>query len=333
MEYSKRLGSISGEQFQKALDKFSLGRFIKAEAVPFGNFGQNVFITSTKGKFVLRGKPHYKWQFKSEQIVAKLLHEQTSVPVPWPYLVDTEEDIFGWSYVIMPKMPGLQLSDKTVRSKFSKEDIKEIAKALGRNLLNIHTVKWGFCGKYDHETDKIEPFEKPFFTWLSERIFDFLDKSASYNKNTTGDDVQWVKSLLAKSQGSLDEKFSPTLVMQDYKEGNLTVDKISDEWIVTGVFDLMETYFGHQEADLSRTFIEYKREDEELAYLFLKSYFENTTMKIGFSKRFPVFIVLDRSIIWEWAQRNGKMWWQENLTFREWCEPFCELNTNKLIVS
>jgi len=70
MEYSKRLGSISNEQFQKALDKFSLGRFVEAEPVPFGNFGQNVFITSTKGKFVLRGKPHYKWQFKSEQIVA-----------------------------------------------------------------------------------------------------------------------------------------------------------------------------------------------------------------------------------------------------------------------
>lgn len=333
MEYSKRLGSISDEQFQKALDRFSLGRFIKAEAIPFGNFAQNVFVTSTKGKFVLRGKPHYKWQFKSEQLVAKLLHEQTSVPVPWPYLIDTEEDIFGWSYVIMPKMPGLQLADKTVRSKFSKEEIKEVAEALGKNLSNIHKVKWGFCGKYDQDTDKIEPFEKPFFTWLSERIFEFLDKSTSYNKNTTEDDKLWVRQLLADSEKYFSINFPPTLVVQDYKEGNMTVDKVDNNWVVTGVFDLMETYFGHQEADLSRTFIEYKWEKEELAYIFLNSYFENVSIESGFFKRFPVFIVLDRSIIWEWAQRNGNMWWQENLSFREWCEPFCELKTKMLIIS
>lgn len=45
--YSQRLGVISDQQFQAALDRFHLGHFIKAEAIPFGSFGQNVFVTST----------------------------------------------------------------------------------------------------------------------------------------------------------------------------------------------------------------------------------------------------------------------------------------------
>lgn len=46
-EYSKHLGIISDDQFQSALDRFDLGKFVQAEPIPFGLFGQNVFLTST----------------------------------------------------------------------------------------------------------------------------------------------------------------------------------------------------------------------------------------------------------------------------------------------
>lgn len=79
MFYSQRLGEITIQQFQ-------------AEAVPYGNFGQNVFLTSTTGKYVFRGKPHYDWQFASEQFMANLFHEKTSIPVPYPYYLSRT----GW---------------------------------------------------------------------------------------------------------------------------------------------------------------------------------------------------------------------------------------------
>ena len=66
MNYSRRLGEISPHQFQKALDHFDLGMFVQAEPIPFGLFGQNVFVSSTKGEFVLRGNPHFSWQFPTE---------------------------------------------------------------------------------------------------------------------------------------------------------------------------------------------------------------------------------------------------------------------------
>ena len=52
-EYSKHLGLLSHEQFQMALNRFGLGKFLHAEPIPFGLFGQNVFVTSTEGEFVL----------------------------------------------------------------------------------------------------------------------------------------------------------------------------------------------------------------------------------------------------------------------------------------
>src|SRR5947208_2818799 len=107
--FSTRLGAISDDQFQAALDHFELGTFIKAEPIPFGLFGQNVFVTSTTGAYVLRGSPHFSWQFPTEQFYIQQLRERTQVPVPWPYLIDLAQDIFGWSYVLMPRLAGLQL--------------------------------------------------------------------------------------------------------------------------------------------------------------------------------------------------------------------------------
>ena len=57
--YLQRLGKISPKQFQAALARFGLGDFIQAERVAHGWFGQNVFVTSSQGEFVLRGVPHY----------------------------------------------------------------------------------------------------------------------------------------------------------------------------------------------------------------------------------------------------------------------------------
>ena len=62
-EYTKRLGNISDEQLQCALNDIDLGKFLHAEPIPVGRFGQILFMTSTVGDFVLRDVPHDDWQF------------------------------------------------------------------------------------------------------------------------------------------------------------------------------------------------------------------------------------------------------------------------------
>jgi aminoglycoside phosphotransferase (APT) family kinase protein len=127
--------------------------------VPLGLFGQNVFLTSTRGAFVLRGAPHFPWQFPTEQFYAQQLHEHTRVPAPWPYLIEQAQDIFGWSYAIMPRLPGSQMSLMEAQRKLTREDQYEIAVALGENLALMHELSWPFPGRYNADTQSVQPFE------------------------------------------------------------------------------------------------------------------------------------------------------------------------------
>jgi len=61
----------------------------------------------------------------------RLLHEHTGAPVPWPYLYDEASDIFGWPYVIMPRMPGVCHSERTIREALAPEDQRQVAFAAG----------------------------------------------------------------------------------------------------------------------------------------------------------------------------------------------------------
>ena len=116
------MGTISPVRFQAALERWGLGDFVCAEAVSSGLFGQNVFVTSTQGEFVLRGVPHYAWQFPTERFFVEQMHEQTQTPVPHPYLLEPSTDIFGWAFAVMPRMVGISVLDETVASQLTPKD-------------------------------------------------------------------------------------------------------------------------------------------------------------------------------------------------------------------
>jgi hygromycin-B 7''-O-kinase len=169
-EYSERLGALSEEQIRAALDRFDLGAAAHAERIPFGNCGKNVFVTSTIGELVLRGPRRYPSQFPEVRLSARLLHERTSVPVPWPYLLDPSEDNFGWSYVLMPRMPGLQLTDPLAWDQPSAGDGHGIAEAIRETLAGLHTLTWPCTGEYDQATDTLQRLNAGHGEWVVSRI-------------------------------------------------------------------------------------------------------------------------------------------------------------------
>src|SRR5207237_8247160 len=97
---------------------------------------------------------------------------------------------------------------------------------------------------------------------------------------------------------ALDDTFTPCLVLEDYKRENLVVLHQGEGWRVSGVFDLMEVHFGDGEADLSRQYAMYLQEEAHLARVFLQGYLSQMTPRPGFLRRFPVYILLDRALIW-----------------------------------
>jgi len=322
-EYSRRLGNISDEQLRAALQRFGLGEFVCADPIPFGLFGQNLFVTSTQGEFVLRGAPHYDWQFPTEQFFVEQLHSKTHEPVPYPYLFDPSTDMFGWGFVIMPRMPGLQLADKQVASTLDWDDRREIARALARMLVEIQTLTWDHAGKYDPVTKSVQPFNLNYHVWVVACIRELLAEARGLNNHTPPSDAAWVESLIERVSDALHTPFQPCVVLEDYKEHNVVVERTADDWRVSGVFDLMTAHFGDGEADLARQVGSYLRERPALADEFVDAYLRAKPAEPGFAERQQLYMLYDSIIIWTfWQRQAGGLPEDKTLTFQQWATPF-----------
>ncbi len=329
-KYSERLSTITYAQFQRALDAFDLGRFLAAEPVGQGLFGQNVFLTSTQGEFVLRGKPHYDWQFPNERLFVDLLHARTRVPVPHPYRLCSDRSIFGWEFVIMPRLPGRNLADDPSEDAVPEAERREIAVAQGRTLAEAQRLTHPFCGRFDLDAGAIVPHAPDWATWFAGETLAYLERAASYNAKTPPGDLAWARDLVAGAVAAIDP-FPPTFCMQDYKPSNMVIGRVDGRWQVTGLFDLMEAGFGHPEADLARmwaVYVECGRAD--LAYAFLNAYLPATARVDRLVRRWPLFVLRERSLIWEYVQRTNGGWWDPAWTFRQWVERYLGIDPERL---
>lgn len=364
MIYSQRLGDIQDQSFQLALARFGLGDFVAAEAIPHGLFGQNVYLTSTKGEYVLRGNPLSGEQFETERFMAEQLHAKTPVPVAWPYLVEPSAELFGWPYIIMPRLSGLPLASPAVKATLSGRERIEIAAAMGATLAGLHQFQQPHPGIYDTETRTVRPLRATYVPpweitaaywddetdrhlssaeiyrrWIRSRIDFFLQRALETSDPTTGRttppaDVAWINAIFDEYSPALLEPFQPCFVMNDFKEGNTIAAKIAGRWRITGVVDLMEGYFGDGEADLSRILSEYKIGEpsaEERVHAFLEAYCRTQgkqAARPGFMKRFTIYLMMDQMILWAGGRQLG--WFDAFANFRSHCEQYLRVRTEIL---
>jgi len=61
--------------------------------------------------------------------------------------------------------------------------------------------------------------------------------------------------------------------------------------------------------------------------VFLQGYLSQTTPRPGFIRRFPVYMLLDRAIIWEFVHRRDPQWWDGERTFRDWASQYLSIET------
>ena len=322
-EYSKRLGVISPEQLQAALDRFDLGELRDATPAPGGLFGQIILLTTSTGAYAFRGHPH-PGQLRRERYVADLIHERTRVPIPWPYLVDERTDIFGWEYAQMPRMPGEQLADGDVRQRLTPDDRIGIARAMAECLASLHEASFERHGVFSDDSGRFEPAEKPYAEWFAAWTRWWLGRCREASSATTDADVEWVEQIIGEAHDALAQPFAPTFVHTDFKEGNAVATREGGGWRITGVFDHAETYLGDGEYDLARSYCDYMRVPG-LAGAFLETYFAQRPPRPGVVARLRHYVLHDRLIIWEYAQRNG-VWVRPGQSLRSWAEPFLQLH-------
>lgn len=322
-EYSQRLGVLSGAQLQSALDRFGLGELVDARAAPGGLFGQNVLLTSTSGQYVLRGHPHYDGQFEKERFFSRLIHERSGAEAPWPFLTEKSTEIFGWSYALMPLLPGEHLSDREVQRTLSRDDRVALARAMGAYLTLVQQAMWDVPAEYDHAADDLRPLALSYGDWFVERERERIERCRRHSTTaTTDEDVAWVGSLIAAARPSLVAPFAPSLVHTDYAEGNVVAERTGEGWRIGGVFDLGEAYMGDGEYDLARLACWYGMRGEPNLRAFCDAYTERRPPRPGFRERLALYFATDRLIFWEYGHRNNVWFTDPNQTFRMWAEPY-----------
>ncbi|WP_374020491.1 aminoglycoside phosphotransferase family protein [Paenibacillus thiaminolyticus] len=329
---SKSLGALTDSQLQRMLDRFGLGRLLRSAPTEHGVMKQTLFITSTAGEFVLKGNPLYPGQWKEEAYFIRHLHAKTGVNVPYPYLIDESDDIFGWSYALMPRLPGRHIQGPELLH--HEEDACAIAAELGRALLSLHGWKAEHPGEFDPDSGHIRPFADSYTAWLYGTIRYWLDDAAKYSV-ITDQDKKWVEQLLDNAQAAMDRLDSPAFVMGDFKPENVLVQQSDRGWEVSGVIDFTTSYFGDAIADLPKlTALYLERGEEEQAASFLSAYIgDSALLQEGFLERFRVHMLHQRLLRWGCAQAMKQVTWDPALSFSEWAEPYTEAAARLLRVN
>ncbi len=209
--YSQRLGAISDRQFEAVAARLNLGRFVAAAPTTSGLFGQNVFVTTTAGEFVLRGAPHWvkaphetawrredRWQFTKERFFASQLHARTNAPVPWPMLHDESSDILGWPYLVMPRMPGACFDERSIRKALTPQDRRDVAEALGVMLAEMQRLTGPFAGDFGITSIALEPYPSGFTRHVIDETRAIVNMAAQHG-TMTDDDHAWIDAAVTRA--------------------------------------------------------------------------------------------------------------------------------------
>lgn len=241
-----------------------------------------------------------------------------------PSLLEESEEIFGWNWAIMPRVPGISLVPEAGHQ-FPAEERWNQAASLGAALAALHTVTMETPAAYDRRRRGLEPLATPYGDYAAAHVRRLLRRCRQASPATTDADVSWVESVVSECLPAFEEPFTPCVVHLDYSENNAVLARDGGRWRVAAVVDWMTAEVGHPEADLCRSLAHYRSRDASEQRPFLEAYRAVHPEAPGFSERFPLLMLWERLLIWEYGQRNT-VWFPRGLTLRRWAEPFLNMS-------
>ncbi len=295
--YSERLGVIDSDQLHEACRRFELGAVERAEPATEGLWGQTILLTTTTGEFALRGNPTVEHQFRKERAVAAMIHDRASLAVSWPYLVDEDTDLFGWSYAVMPVLGGS--SGATLWESADDEGRLALAGAHGDALARLHEATFAAPGPYDPGQDRFVPCDD-YRTWTMERI-GLLRSLCRSAEALSREDERFIDGLLEACADALDDPFVPVLVHHDFSLANTTYVHTGAGYDPVGVFDLGEAHVGDGDEDLIRFLFRRRGEQRRT---FVRAYRRTDPAPAGAADRLALYALADLLFLWNVSTRT-----------------------------
>ncbi|QJC53484.1 aminoglycoside phosphotransferase family protein [Paenibacillus albicereus] len=309
---SPRLGETNGEQLQRMLDRHGLGRLLAWSRTGQGAMNQTLRIETDTGAYIFKGNPLYPGQLEEERWFSEQLATRTKLPLPVPYVMDERTDLFGWSYAIMPCLPGRHLGDLP-------DDGGEAgAQAAAEALRQIHAWTEPAFGEYDPRNGRIVPFEGGYFSWLSHRVLYWLKDAARFS-DIGAEDEAWAEGVLRQAELGFAKLQRASMCMGDFKPGNFLLEDEPGGMRLSGLFDLTNGYFGDPLADLPKLLVYYRsRGRHDRAARFLRACTEGMEADRGWEARLAVHLLHQNVLDWGCLKAMGAADWPEERTFRDW---------------
>jgi aminoglycoside phosphotransferase (APT) family kinase protein len=314
MTGARRLGEVSAVAIQRALDRFDLGTLEGIEPVPGGHFGQNVFLTTATGACVLRGNPFREGQFRTEGFFARLIAEHTSLttPLPWPH--DPSQDIFGWEYVLAPRLPGVVSHDPAMPVDRDRES--EIAFAQGVALAELQRDTFPEPALLGTGFDRLIPMPNGYRAWAMHLVDALRDRTPDLDDG----DLRRIAGIAEEADEERQRAFRPVICHADFHNANLALERIDGRWSVTGIIDLTSCHIGHPESDLARQWRMYAGWNPGLATAFLDGYRSHRTLERGWQTRLMFFVMYDCLKYWGFGKRRGDATWDPEWSFTDYLD-------------
>ena len=312
-------------QFSAAAARLGLGDFIAAEPIRTGLFGQNVFLTTSEGEFVFRGAPHWyggrrddRYQFAKEALFIRLVHEGTGAPAPWPPRYDPTSDIFGWPYLVMPRMPGTCFNERSIRKalaaarpprgrRFDRRDARAAAtphRAGRRRLRPRYRRARATCGRLWRPSDPLA---------VRRRRGRRQGRRDDWRRHGLDRD-------LARDARDLPAR-PVTFVHGDYKLDNMTVVERDGALASRRHLRLPHRPLRRLARDIVRAACAYLDTEPELAQVMIEAWRADGGDAAGLAPWLPLYVASERSSIWAgFVKRDARPAWSAGKTFRSWAE-------------
>jgi aminoglycoside phosphotransferase (APT) family kinase protein len=233
--------------------------------------------------------------------------------------VEESPAIFGWSFAVMPRLPG-----RAAPSSPGRDEGRAVAEALGAGLARLHELGGEPAGDYDLGADAIVPSAVSHRERVIARLHHWLGWCREAREGCVGDaDVRWIEAVLSARSAALDEPFEPCWVHHDWKDNNVLGESGAAGWRVTGVVDLMEGYCGDGEEDLVRCIALFARGDRGRIQRFTGAYRGVWPLRPGYEDRYRIYQLIDCLVLWQFGQKNA-LWFPPALSLRAFAEPLVE---------
>ncbi|WP_454192801.1 phosphotransferase family protein [Paenibacillus sp. Marseille-Q7038] len=312
---------------QKMLSRWDLGTLHSYKPTEHGVMKQTLFIHTSTGDYVFKGNPLYPGQWEEEQFMIQQLKQHTKAPVPTPYVIDSAEDLFGYSYVIMPLLPGVHYHDLD-KLTLSEAKHKLILSKLAAALHELHTWKTMIAGEYDPETEDIRSFEQGFYPFFEQQILYWLEDARKYSPIEDAD-INWVREKISVAASSFYDIDTYSFVMGDYKSENILIQQNEGEWEVSGIIDFTTAYFGDPLADVVKFTNQLLwKGQQKKARFFLSSYLQNADLPstpYDISSRLSIHFLYSLILRWGEIHATGQIDNKNPSTFREFASHHLDI--------